>query len=130
MSSPRDTLKQYIRHAIREVKMSPSFGKQKPLDSPFDDDKVEKSMSDVKRDVGFALARSLYASDFDKHYDPESREFDDDRAKQIKSTVSAAENQIDADVERILRRIWDRALGRGGGGDSMRPPASQKRRAA
>jgi hypothetical protein len=46
----------------------------------------------------------------------------------VKLRVMYAQNV--ADVERILARIWDRAMGRGGGGDSMRPPASQKRRAA
>lgn len=100
-----------LRRLIREVSVSPSVKKNKTLDSALADHDVNDLVDRLDGAFEQALTLDLIVRNMDKHYNAETREFDDATYKAIKERVAQAKNKALAGVKKSVESAWSSAHG-------------------
>jgi len=99
-----------LRKIIKEVAMSPSFGKNnKPVGSPFESKKLKEGLASVQNSFLQAVERDLVLASWSSAYDEGSREFKDDVYDRIKKTGTTVTNEMMHDIEKVINAAWQKA---------------------
>lgn len=99
-----------LRKLIREVTVSPSLKKNnKLIDGPMADSDTAGLVDRLDGAFEQALMMNLVLANFDKHYNAETRDFDDHAYQAIKQRVDAAKSQANEGVKQALNSAWKQA---------------------
>lgn len=113
-----------LKKMISEVAISPSL-KNNPLQtSPLNIKSVKQGIEGMKRDFENALKRNLIIASMEKHYDVDSREFDDSAYEQIDVVAKETTEKMVKAVSQTLIDVWRSA--HKSDRPSMTPPAKGK----
>lgn len=102
-------LRSLISETLKEHKLSPSLKNNKTIQSPMQNKNIDEIMHRLETTFESTLSLNLVVEHMDAHYDPQTREFDDDVYEQIRSSVTDARKHVSEQVRKILTQAWNSA---------------------
>ena len=98
-----------LRKLISEVAISPSLKQNKPVDDPLTNKNINVSLEKLQAAFEQALATDMIVRAMDRHYNEETREFDDDVYEHIKELVNQARDRASSITKKGLQSAWQEA---------------------
>lgn len=107
--------KKLLGQYVNEVKLSPSIATAETKSSPLENENLMKSFESIKSAFSNSLMIAVIKPLMSKHYNQETREFDDQVYESVKKAVDAATDEAVNAMKDTLSSVWAKAAASTGG---------------